>query len=153
MEPYRLTEDDPRLGDVLALIRTAFTAHDGRIDPPSSMHRMTLESFAQSARTIEVWAVGAPPVATVSLTVKERAVYLSKLAVAKHVRGAGLARQLIELAEERARTLGCTALELQTRVELTENHATFAALGFQIVGESAHPGFDRPTSLRMRRTL
>ncbi|MGR3513761.1 MAG: GNAT family N-acetyltransferase [Paracoccaceae bacterium] len=153
MEPYRLTEDDPRLGDVLALIRTAFTAHNGRIDPPSSMHRMTLESFAQSAGSAEVWAVGAPPVATVSLTVKEQAVYLSKLAVAQHARGTGMARQLIQLAEERARALGCAALELQTRVELTENHATFATLGFQIVGESVHVGFDRPTSLIMRKTI
>ncbi|MFN7434077.1 MAG: N-acetyltransferase, partial [Betaproteobacteria bacterium] len=46
---------------------------------------------------------------------------------------------------------GRTALELQTRIELTENHATFAALGFAKVAETAHPGYARPTSITLRR--
>ena len=51
------------------------------------------------------------------------------------------------MAETRARALGLPVLELQTRVELTENHAAFRALGFAQTGATAHPGFDRPTSL------
>ena len=45
------------------------------------------------------------------------------------------------------------ALELETRIELTENHETFAALGFVKVSEGAHPGYDRTTFITMRKTL
>ena len=41
-------------------------------------------------------------------------------------------------------------LELSTRIELVENHATFARMGFAKTAETAHEGFDRPTSIVMR---
>jgi phosphinothricin acetyltransferase len=44
-------------------------------------------------------------------------------------------------------------LELQTRVELIENHNTFSALGFEKVAETAHPGYSRPTSITMQRAV
>ena len=44
-------------------------------------------------------------------------------------------------------------LELQTRIELTENHATFGALGFKKIAETAHPGYSRPTSITMRKLV
>ena len=137
---------------LLGLIRTAFAYMDGRIDPPSSMLLLSPESIATQARTHEVWAIGTPPVACVFLTPKPGALYIGKLAVAVEHRGHGLARALIDLAETRARALGLPALELETRVELIENHATFRSLGFVETGRSAHPGFDRPTSITFRRT-
>jgi hypothetical protein len=44
-------------------------------------------------------------------------------------------------------------LELQTRVELEENHAAFRAMGFAEAGRTAHPGYDRPTSITFRKDL
>jgi phosphinothricin acetyltransferase len=44
-------------------------------------------------------------------------------------------------------------LELETRIELTENHATFARMGFIKTAETAHPGYERPTSIKMRATV
>ena len=35
-------------------------------------------------------------------------------------------------------------LELETRIELTENHAAFAALGYVKTGKTAPSGYDRP---------
>jgi ribosomal protein S18 acetylase RimI-like enzyme len=55
--------------------------------------------------------------------------------------------------ERLARETGRTAIELETRVELTENHRTFESLGFEKVSEHAHEGYDRPTYIRMRRFL
>ena len=78
---------------------------------------------------------------------------MGKVAVAPSARGKGVARALFEAAEAMARKHGRGFLELQTRVELVENHATFAVLGFQKVGESAHPGYDRPTSITMRKRV
>ncbi|WP_127902084.1 GNAT family N-acetyltransferase [Solirhodobacter olei] len=138
---------------VLRLIRETFAYMDGRIDPPSSMHRLTEADIAAQAEKGEVWLIEAEgvPVACVFLTVKPDRLYLGKLAVAVGWRGKGLARQLVAMAEERARALGLPALELQSRVELVENHAAFWAMGFREAGATAHPGFDRPTSLTFRR--
>ncbi len=147
--PRRLRPDDPALGAVLALIRTSFAYMEGRIDPPSSMHRLTLDEIAAQARQSEVWAIEDERrvVACVFLTPTPGALYLGKLAVAITHRGQGLARRLVCLAEERARALGLASVELKSRVELTENHSAFAALGFRVAGETTHPGFDRATSL------
>lgn len=117
------------------------------------MHRLTLADMERSAETGEVWILGTPPAACVILSQRDDALYLSKLAVDASARGRGLARHLVTVAEDRARALGLSALCLQTRVELTENHATFAALGFEKTGTTTHPGFDRATSITMRKTL
>ena len=63
------------------------------------------------------------------------------------------ARALIALAEARARALGLPVLELQSRIELVENHATFRAMGFALVGATRHQGYDRDTSLTFRRPV
>lgn len=140
MTPYQCLE--PFDWDaLLSLIRAEFAFMEGRIDPPSSMHRLTPE------------AIGTPPVACVFLTPKPDSLYVGKLAVAASHRRRGLARRLIELAETRARTLGKPFLELETRVELTENQTAFAAMGFAEVGRTAHAGHDRPTSITYRRPV
>lgn len=151
----RRMEAGEDFGRVLALIRAAFADMEGRIDPPSSMHKLTAEALAGMARDGEVWVAedADGPVACMVLTPRETDLYLGKLAVAAAHRREGLARQMIDQALRRAKSLGKGAVMLKTRVELTENHATFAALGFRKVGESAHPGFDRPTSLTYRRDV
>ena len=126
---------------------------EGRIDPPSSMHRLTEAAIADQARTGEVWIAGDPPVACVFLTPRPDALYLGKLAVAVGHRGRGLARRLVDHASRRAAARGLPALELQTRIELTENHAAFAGMGFAATGTTAHQGYDRPTSITMRRPV
>lgn len=149
MMPRRATVSDA--GWILALIRCAFAAHDGRIDPPSSMHRMRVEDVERQIREGEVWAI--EQAACLFLTPQADALYLSKLAVVPDARGKGYARRLIDQAEVRAQSLGKPRLRLQTRVELTENHTAFRALGFVEVGDSTHPGFDRPTSLIFERRI
>ncbi len=138
---------------ILRLLQAEFGFMAGRIDPPSSLGALTPEAIEAQARTGEVWAIGDPPVACVFLTAKPGALYLGKLAVAASHRRRGLARALVDLAGTRARALGLPLLELQTRVELTENHAAFRALGFAEAGRTAHPGFDRPTSITFRRAV
>jgi GNAT superfamily N-acetyltransferase len=152
--PRRLSPGDD-MGPVLALIRESFAFMAGRIDPPSSMHRLTEAAIARQAAEGEVWVIGpaTAPEACVFLTPKPRALYIGKLAVAPAARRKGHARALIALAETRARALGLPVLELQTRIELTENHQTFRRLGFCQAGATAHPGFDRPTSLTFTRRL
>jgi ribosomal protein S18 acetylase RimI-like enzyme len=152
MTPY-CAKDPFDWPGLLAVIRRAFAGMEGRIDPPSSLHRLTADGIANQARTGEVWVIGAPPVACVFLTPKPDALYIGKLAVdPAHLRQ-GHARQLIDLAAARASALSLPALELQTRIELSENHAIFRRLGFIQTGSSAHEGYDRPTTLTFRRAL
>lgn len=153
MQPIRVHAGDPNLAQILALLHRCFAYMEGRIDPPSSLHALTVEGIAKVCVQNEVWVLGAPPVGCVFFTEKPGRLYIGKLAVDPACQGNGLARRLIELAEERARHKGLTLLELQTRIELVENHKTFARLGFQKTAEDAHDGYDRPTGIVMQKSL
>jgi predicted N-acetyltransferase YhbS len=140
---------------VLRLIRDAFAYMEGRIDPPSSMHRLSADDIAESARNGEVWVMeeAGAPIACMVLTPMPGRLYLGRLAVATGHRGRGLSRQLVETAEARAVALGFEVLELQSRIELVENHAIFAAMGFKNTAETRHAGYDRATSLTFQKRV
>jgi GNAT superfamily N-acetyltransferase len=137
---------------VRALILAAFASMEGRINPPSSALRLTAQSMkADAEKGALLLAVrGGELVGCVFTQTKGDALYIGKLAVRPGLQGAGIGRKLVDAARAEARRLGLGMLELQTRVELTENHATFARMGFVKTGETAHDGFDRPTSITMR---
>ncbi len=126
---------------------------EGRIDPPSSIARMDVDAIARQSETGEIWVIGSPAIACIFLTPRDGALYLGKIAVASGHRNRGHARRLIAVAEDRARALGLGALELQSRVELIENHAAFAALGFRQIELTAHEGYAQPTSITFRKIL
>jgi len=151
-QPRQLTPSDD-MAPVHALLVGAFAYMDGRIDPPSSLSGLGPSDLCRIAAQAEMWVIGTPPCACVILTPQPDTLYLGKLAVAETARGRGLARALVELACARARALGLPSVTLQTRVELTGNHQTFQRLGFVETGRTAHPGFDRPTSVTFRRVV
>ncbi|MEM6593908.1 MAG: GNAT family N-acetyltransferase [Pseudomonadota bacterium] len=137
------------------MLHDSFAYMEGRIDPPSSLHAMSALDIAQFAEEHELVVIeeqGALA-ACVFLSDKPHAVYLGKLAVSDEFRGEGHARRLIDFAGAMARARGLTHLELQTRIELTENHAAFSKLGFVKTGETRHPGYDRATSITMRKEV
>ena len=138
---------------LLGLIRRAFAYMDGRIDPPSSLHQLTEAGLANLAKRDEVWVLGNPAVACMVLTVKPGRLYLGKLAVEPLRQRQGLGQCMVACAESRARVLHLPLLELETRVELTENHAYYQRLGFVEYARMAHAGFDRPTSVTYRKPL
>lgn len=144
-------EGDP--AEILTLIRRAFAGMEGRIDPPSSLNRLTVGDVVEKITAGRVWVIGTPVVACVFAIPAKDHLYLGKLAVAPGTQGQGLGRALVRCAEGQARSMGLPALELSTRVELTENHAAFLAMGFRQTGTDSHPGFDRPTSIRFRKDL
>ena len=136
------------------LLNACFAYMDGRIDPPSSLLRMSANDLrAKAASESLVIARANGLVGCAFMLSQPDAILLSKIAVAPEFRRCGVLRRMIEIAEDHARQHCRSALALQTRVELTENHRTFAALGFIRVGETAHAGYDRPTSITMRKTV
>lgn len=140
---------------VAALLRASFAYMQGRIDPPSSLDAMTeadLRDKARTERLLLAW-VGQRLVGCAYAALRPDSVYVGKLAVAEDLRGRGIARRLVDLAEAFARETGRPALELQTRVELLDNQRQFEAMGFAIAARTAHAGYARPTSVTMRRPV
>jgi GNAT superfamily N-acetyltransferase len=140
---------------LLALLREAFASMDGRIDPPSSLHHFDAAKLAAKAAEEELVLAFQDGTLAGCLFAFPRGndLYLGKIAVRCGLQGKGLARRMLDLVEASARARGLKSLELQTRIELTENHRAFAALGFAKVGETSHPGFARPTSVTFRKSL
>jgi GNAT superfamily N-acetyltransferase len=137
---------------VRALILEAFAYMEGRIDPPSSALRLTPQSMAADAAAGALLLAerAGTLVGCVFVRPKGDALYIGKLAVRPALHGCGIATALLAATRAEARAIGLTALELRTRIELTETHAAFARMGFVKRGETAHPGYDRPTSITMR---
>ena len=152
MSPYQAQDPYP-WDTLLSLIRRAFAGMEGRIVPPSSIHALTPDGIAEQAVSGEVWAIGTPAVACVFLTPKPASLYLHKLAVDPAHQLQGHARALIATAAARATALGLPVLTLSTRVELVENDATFRAMGFIETDRSAHPGYNRPTTIHFTLPL
>lgn len=139
--------------ELLALLHDAFAVQNGRIDPPSSLHKFDAASLAAKAREETLFLAREGETVLGCLFAKPRgdALYVGKFAVSPAHQGRGIGRGLMLAAEAMARQLGLSALELDTRIELTENHATFGAMGFEIVSEQAHAGYDRATFITMRK--
>jgi len=148
----RAQDDFAEWESVRALIIEAFASMEGRIDPPSSALRLTARAMAQDAVGGALLLAERDGVLVGCLFARPKgdALYLGKLAVRPALQGRAIGRALVKAARAQAKAAGLAALELQTRVELAENHAAFARMGFAKVGETAHPGFDRPTSIIMR---
>ena len=153
----RLTWYEPddgfdRWGQVHALLLDSFAFMDGVIDPPSSLHRMQVDDLRQSAgRWLLLGQENLQGCAALSPHVD--VLYLGKIAIASELRGRGYLADLVASAENIARSAGIARLQLQTRVELAQNQRAFARVGFTEIGRTAHPGFDRPTSVTMERAL
>ena len=137
------------------LLKDCFAFMDGRIDPPSSLKQMTPDILREKAgeETLVVVLCDDDLVACGFLRETQEAIYIGKLAVKPTFRKRGILKSMVHVAEQHARERRKAALELEARVELVENHKTFGALGFVKTGESSHAGYDRATSITMKKPL
>lgn len=152
---FKITPDYDGFDALLLLIKESFATLDRVIDPPSSAGRLTVEilQYKVSKETAYGVLCDGELAGCVFLADKGDHLYLGKLAVGKKFRGLGLAHRLIEEAEKLARKRAMSHIDLQVRIELKDNQRLFKRLGFEVVGETKHPGFDRVTSLTMRKKL
>ena len=145
--------DTTELAQVLRLIQTSFAYMTGRIDPPSTMHQLTVSALAQMAKDSSVLALGDPVAACLVAKPLPHALYLGKIAIASDLRGRGVLRALLGRSEELARSLSLSRLELQVRIELVENQKIFGKCGFVETARNAHLGYDRATEITMQKLL
>lgn len=141
---------------LLSLILSAFAYMDGVIDPPSSAHHLTPKSLQQKASDEVCYLAqdGERIVGCIFLRPEAPdCLYIGKLAISPDAQGLGIGRQLLSAAEQQARQRGLPALRLETRIELTGNHATFMAWGFAKTAEKSHADYSRTTFIEMRKVL
>jgi ribosomal protein S18 acetylase RimI-like enzyme len=150
-----LPENFDHWEELLALILSSFGYMNGVINPPSSALLLTPEKLKRKAadETGFLAFVDSRMAGCVFLAEKDDHFYLGKLAVDPASQGRGIGRRLVEAAEAFVGMTAKPVIELQVRVELTGNQATFARLGFRETGRTAHAGFHRPTSVTMRKEL
>ena len=150
-----LPPDFVQWDELLALILRAFAYMDAVIDPPSSAHLLTPASLREKAKLETVFLAidNNRIVGCVFALARETDFYVGKLAVDPQRQGQGIGARLMQAVERLARAGGKDTIELQTRIELTANHAAFARLGFRETERTAHRGYDRPTSITMRKEL
>ena len=158
MTKFKLEIDPPGFNDwhkLHRLLMDCFAYMEERIAPPSSLMQMSPETLREKSReeTLVIVRHNDELIACGFLKEASDAIYLGKLAVRHDRRGLGLLRKIVAEAEQLASSRNKNVLELQARVELIENHATFAALGFVQTSTTAHEGYDRPTSITMRKFL
>jgi len=154
-ELRRIDPERDDMATLLDLILASFASMNGVIDPPSSALRLTSQSLREKAAHETGYAIfdRGKPVACMFCDDRGDVLYVGKLAVDPMRQGEGLGRRLLAEAEKLAGTLGRRELELQTRVELTGNHAFFGRQGFVKTGEGAHAGYPSPTWIVMRKPL
>ena len=139
-----------------ATIAAAFEQYRGRLVPESGAFRETPEAIAAELAR-DSGAILAEQngtvLACVMLKLEGGDLYFGRLAVRPEARGRGLARRLIAAVEGEARRRGLPGVRLGVRIALTENQRLFTSLGYVEVSREAHPGFDHPTSINMRKAL
>ena len=141
---------------IAAVIAAAFAQYRGRLVPESGAFRETPESIAgelaKGAGAIVAERNG-ELLGCVLVEEMEGDLYFGRLSVLPVARGLGLARTLIAAVEAEARRRGLAGVRLGVRIVLTANQRLFASLGYRETSREAHPGFDRPTSINMRKPL
>jgi predicted N-acetyltransferase YhbS len=141
---------------VAALVRAAFAEQSAPTDPPASALRLTasdvLAHLAAGGGGMVAEEAGAL-VASIMWSPIDGGLYIARLSVVPACRRRGLARALLEAAEEATRVAGLPRLHLGTRLTLLDNRRLFCGAGFVEVARYAHPGYAEPTWVAMEKRL
>jgi tRNA threonylcarbamoyladenosine biosynthesis protein TsaE len=144
-----------RADDVYRLTQAAFRSYR-RLDPPSVARRESVE------RVVDDLAVGGGaiaevdgcPVACLRWDLAPNGdLHVRRLAVEPEFQRRGLGRALMAWAEGEARRRGCESVSVGVRVALPGNLDFYRELGYEVMGQHRHEGYDRTTWLAMRKRL
>ncbi|MDP2327321.1 MAG: GNAT family N-acetyltransferase [Dehalococcoidia bacterium] len=139
-----------------ALIVAAFEEYRGWLVPPSAALAETpatiatelAGSYGAALAEVDGMAVGC-----VLFNPRGADLYFGRLSVLPTHRHTGIAEALVAFVEAEAACRGASGVLLSVRIALPANQRLFARLGYAEVGRQAHPGFDHPTWIDMRKSL
>jgi ribosomal protein S18 acetylase RimI-like enzyme len=141
---------------IAATIAAAFAQYAGRLVPESGALSETAASIASelsNGNGAIVAERNGSLLGCVMTKLEEDDLYFGRLAVLPSARGRNLARRLVDAVEAEARTRGLPGVRLGVRIALPDNQRLFVSLGYREISREAHPGFDHPTSINMRKPL
>src|SRR5215216_2995695 len=147
---------------IVALIQAAFKEYDGVIDPPSGAHKENAENILRKLATERaVLALlnpdaergGDHAVAGVFYRNAGDHMYFGRLAVLPAYRNRGIAALLIGYVEQRARELNLPCVRLGVRIALPRLRARYERLGYRVIEEHRHAGYDHPTYVVMEKLM
>ena len=138
-------EDD--LPAALVVLHAAFEEYRAWLDPPSGVHRETIESLRQYLERghLTLALLESQVVGCVLYHAEENHIYFGRLSVLPAFRGQGIARLLINHVEARARDLDLPRARLSVRVAQPHNRAYYERLGYRFLEARSHAGYAEPT--------
>lgn len=83
----------------------------------------------------------------------DEALYFGRLAVHPRYQNNGIATQLVDEVERIAKAEGFKEVTCAVRIALRKNIDFFEKLGYAIVGEGTHAGFEQPTYYQLSKTI
>jgi len=109
--------------------------------PPGPM----LDDYAEVVRTRQVHVAEADGriVGVLVLDVTDEGFLLENIAVDPSIKGTGVGKRLLELAEAEARRQGHASLYLYTHEKMTENQALYARIGYEEYARRTENGLAR----------
>jgi ribosomal protein S18 acetylase RimI-like enzyme len=146
---------DADLPAALAVLHAAFEEYRGWLDPPSGVHRETVESLRNYLERghITLAYSGVVLAGAVLYHAEPSYVYFGRLSVLPAYRQRSIARLLIAHVEAYTRELGLPRVRISVRVAQPQNRAYYERLGYQFVEAHAHTGYTQPTFVTLEKTL
>jgi len=143
-------DDAPTL---LTIIQQAYAHYRDFLDPPSGAFRETCAALAEllTRESAVLAGTGAEAAGCVFYDLANGELYLHRMAVIPAARQQSVGHALVSYVEARARELGCARVRLGVRLQLPENQAFYARIGYAVLGPDTHPGYTRPTFLHMAK--
>ncbi len=144
---------------ILEITRAAFEQFRGRLDPPSGVFHETLDTLCESTFQPDHGATLAliddSPAGALrwSVAPQRQHLYVGRVAVLPAYRRQGVASALMNWADAHARALGLPAVQFGVRLQAPENIRFYQHLGYEIVSQEHHEGYDHPTFVWMRKPL
>ena len=143
-----------RAAEVHRLTQTAFAKY-GDLDPPSGALRESLTTVVDdlTAGGGAIAELESRPVGCLRWRLAPNGdFHVRRVAVEPELQRRGIGRALMARAEQEARRRGCEAVSVGVRTALPGNLAFYRRLGYDLVGEHRHDGYDRTTWLALRKS-
>jgi tRNA threonylcarbamoyladenosine biosynthesis protein TsaE len=144
-----------RAEDVHRLTQAVFRAY-ATLDPPSGALRESIETLRADLEKGggAIAAVDGVVVGCLRWQVEaDGNLRVRRVAVEPDFQRRGLGSALMAWAEDHARRQGRDAVSVGVRIALPGNLAFYGKLGYEVVGEHRHEGYDRTTWLALRKQL
>jgi ribosomal protein S18 acetylase RimI-like enzyme len=138
---------------MLSVIKEAFAEYKGKLDPPSSAERKTIEIVEAELEVANALMVEVDEkiVGCVFFRPQGEGIYIDRLAVLPEYRNRGIASAMLKEIECRARATEYKTLTLSVRLALEKQQAYYNRLGFEFQEYGTHEGYTKPTYMKMRK--